>query len=78
MFLNDHKDGRLNYYMQTEHHDVYRADDIAREVDKPGRLWVFALKEQWNDDLPEELKQRFELKISNKFAGSKTRVYAEK
>jgi hypothetical protein len=78
VFLNDHKDGRLNYYLNTEHHDVLRAEELAREVDEPGRIWVFALKVQWNDDIPAALKQRFELKISNDFAGTKTQVYAEK
>jgi hypothetical protein len=78
IMLNDHKDGRVNYYLNARHHDVVRAKELDELADQPGRLWVVALKKQWDDDLKKHQTARFERVFEYKWAGTVTAVYAER
>jgi 4-amino-4-deoxy-L-arabinose transferase-like glycosyltransferase len=78
IMLNDHKDGRVNYYLNARHHEVFRAKELDELADQPGRLWVVALKRQWDDDLKKHQKARFQKVFEHKWAGTATAIYAER
>lgn len=78
VFLNDHKDGRFNYYLNVRGHEVLRARELDERADQPGRLWVAAYSKQWKDDVKPPARDRFELKFEYQWAGSTVQIWAEK
>lgn len=77
-FLNDHKDGRFNYYLNVRGHPIVRAKELDDLADQPGRLWVAAYSKQWKDDVKPPARDRFELRYEYKWAGSAVQIWAEK
>ncbi|MHC4839454.1 MAG: ArnT family glycosyltransferase [Planctomycetota bacterium] len=76
VMLDDHKDGLVNYYWNTERHEVVRTEKLFAEAQKPGTLYVVALEKQWKR-VPPETTERFELIVSWKFAGHPRNIYRE-
>ncbi|MEE9312825.1 MAG: glycosyltransferase family 39 protein [Planctomycetota bacterium] len=77
VLMDDHKDGVVNYYWNTEHHDIVKKENLISEADKPGTLYVVALKKQWKK-VPKKIAERFELAVSWKFSGRPRNIYREK
>lgn len=77
VLLNDHKDGIVNYYWNTEHHDIVSTDDLLAEAAKPGTLHVVAIDKQWKK-VPPKIAERFELEVAWDFSSHSRNIYREK